>query len=251
MNRAEKDIYIKESIPAEPGNNVFDGDTLAGVEQFDKAIAERERETTAKNEKAITDFEADLLAYDVMIVEEMKIKADAGRIKQLLHGRLRALQEFNNVADEFSDRYSKAVKLAEILINKVDGALLYLPDKINMLPVLTRSLSTTQQRYLFDELTNKGYIKTSFENFCQIFGGVPFENSFEQIKWESNNKQSLKNLLKELKPQNTSIAEIVRRADLYFMDRNSKRVSLPAKDRNHPNADEVIISTIIIGFPKE
>ena len=246
MERAKKDMYLRIKEP-EHDDRVFSGDNPDEVKAFFKEMANDEANRKQANEQSITNFESDLREYDRMIVEEMKTISQAQRIKQLLLGRLHVIEEFSTT-DEYKKRYDEAIGLCKLLIEKVNCALGYLPDKEAALPFLTRVLTQREQQFLFDRLTKKQFISGDYESFCFAFGGTKTDN-FRPIIWLKNNKQSLRDLLKELKPSNLTITETMKNAELYFTDAKGNKLCLPKKDRKHEeNYDENLMSKTITEF---
>jgi hypothetical protein len=117
---------------------------------------------------------------------------------------------------------------------------------------LTRSLSPEEQRFLYGQLVEKGFIDKSedYQNFCFAFGRTPLNREFKKIKWCVNNKQCLCDLLVEIKFHKTD-ADMRETAGYYFMDWKGRVMSLPRNKKHNPASFyENLMKEILIEFRK-
>lgn len=117
---------------------------------------------------------------------------------------------------------------------------------------LTRMLSGEEQRFLYAELKDKGFIgkDEDYQNFRFAFGGAPLMGEkFKKIKWCVGNKQCLRDLLSKIKCGTD--AEMLRTVEHYFLDIKGQKIKLPTnRKRNEQSADENSMNEILEQFEK-
>lgn len=117
---------------------------------------------------------------------------------------------------------------------------------------LTRMLSGEEQRFLYAELKDKGFIgkDEDYQNFRFAFGGAPLMGEkFKKIKWCVGNKQCLRDLLSKIKCGTD--AEMLRTVEHYFLDIKGQKMKLPTnRKRNEQSADENSMNEILEQFEK-
>ncbi len=117
---------------------------------------------------------------------------------------------------------------------------------------LTRLLRGEEQRFLYAELKDKGFIgkDEDYQNFRFAFGGAPLMGEkFKKIKWCVGNKQCLRDLLSKIKCGTD--AEMLRTVEHYFLDIKGQKMKLPTnRKRNEQSADENSMNEILEQFEK-
>ena len=117
---------------------------------------------------------------------------------------------------------------------------------------LTRLLNGEEQRFLYAELKDKGFIgkDEDYQNFRFAFGGAPLMGEkFKKIKWCVENKQCLRDLLSKIRY--STDAEMLRTVGLYFLDREGQKMKVPTnRKRNEQSADENSMNEILVQFEK-
>jgi hypothetical protein len=81
MERTERDIYLR-TVEPEQDNRTFNGDNQAEVDAFFRMMKADEATRKEKNEAFISNIEKDLEGLHEKIVEDMKTKSRAIRLRK-------------------------------------------------------------------------------------------------------------------------------------------------------------------------
>lgn len=114
---------------------------------------------------------------------------------------------------------------------------------------LTRLLSGEEQRFLYAELKDKGFIgkDEDYQNFRFAFGGTTLMGGeYKKIKWCVGNKQCLRDLLSKIKC--STDAEMLRTAELYFLDMNGQKMKLPQNSKREKRDDGGLVNGNLISM---
>lgn len=248
MKNSRCNIYIQpsesEPIRKDVHADYLDADVEENWKKFDRYVKAKEDERRSEMKRNIYYFRNELFDYSRMIAEEMKTKEQAENLKRLILDRLFVFKQFAKIGNENQQAYNELIEDAKILIERIDAETRF---NSNFGLPLTRFLENRELSFLYQELTEKNFIKCRWSDFNAVFGGEKNED-FRKIKWLPKNKQALKNLLVELKHDNTSKATIVKIAGNFFEDENGVSIDLPKKDKRHNSADEAGMDEIISDF---
>ena len=249
-DRAEKNMYLEKPVIEQGDNRVFNGDNPDEAKAFWDMIKKDEKNREEANKSFIDNLTSDLYELNRLIVEEMKTKSDAVRIRELVNARLYILEETRE-DDEFVGKWDCAIKKAKFILDQIDIKFEYLPDdmtnpKESDYPYLTKKISHGEQVFLYKELQKNGFIKCDFKDFCFAIGGTYTQN-FKKIKWRKS-LQTLRMLLEKLRDVNIGVKETMRRADLFFTRENGQPLKMPNRKRNEYSNDESIMNNIITAY---
>lgn len=169
----KKDYYL---TPAKSEKRLFN---LSDPNSF-KELWEYEKEIEQDNEAFISQIEQDLERYDEMIVEDVKTKSDAYKVKDLVNSRLRILEKYR----DNSPRYEEAIKEANYFLNKLDNKLNYLPDTLYVNP---SSLAFNYDEAFIDAFLNFvkeiGFFENPNDDMIKYaFFNSPLNTQFVPIK---------------------------------------------------------------------
>ena len=92
---------------------------------------------------------------------------------------------------------------------------------------LIKSLTKTQQAYLYSKLTEKSLflpVGTDFDNFCFVFGNSMKPENFKPLKWLKN-RQFLRELITTLKHPDITIPTSKYKLPPYFLDEKEKPIA--------------------------
>lgn len=107
---------------------------------------------------------------------------------------------------------------------------------------LTRTLKSTQQKYLFNKLIeNELFLpkNTNYESFCHVFGGSVKPDDFEVLEWRET-KQTLRELIVGLKNANIEITQHKYPIPPYFKKKGRIINNLPGhKKRETPESKKI------------
>ena len=104
-------------------------------------------------------------------------------------------------------------------------------------PKLTKSLSESQQTFLYEKLTENSLflpIDSDFASFCFVFGNSLKPNNFKPLQWMQN-KQLLRELIAELKHPNIFITTNKYTLPNYFIDEKGKTILYLPTDKKINN----------------
>jgi hypothetical protein len=105
----------------------FNGDDQAEVDAFFRMMKADEAARKEANEKFISNIEKDLEKLHEKIVEDMKTKSRAVRLRELVRSRLFVLSQTCETDERFADRWREAIETAKYLIEKIDRKVDFCP----------------------------------------------------------------------------------------------------------------------------
>ena len=91
---------------------------------------------------------------------------------------------------------------------------------------LIKSLTETQQTYLYSKLTEKSLflpVGTDFDNFCFVFGNSMKPENFKPLKWLKN-RQFLRELITTLKHPDITIPTSKYKLPSYFLNKEGEPI---------------------------
>lgn len=235
MNRFEKDMYLR-TVEPEQDNRTFNGDNQAEVDAFIRMMKADEATRKEKNEAFISNIEKDLEGLHEKIVEDMKTKSRAIRLRELAVSRLLVLTETIETDERFSDRWNKAIYKAKCLIDKIDRKIDCLPDKLyDNPPSLQVQITTGELTKIFESWKSNTYrvidSTTDFAYFNYAFRGEPIptdKQPYKPIKVTTSKSKFHRCLRDDVLPieQITTPLDIKRKIKQLFVDKNGKPVNL-------------------------
>ncbi len=231
--RAKQDVYLKAGQSEKETE-------IVKVHSFDELInhlhkVDNELKATHNsNENFISNLENDLSVYSEMIVEEMQTKSHANEIKKLLLGRLDVL--LNQIQEkDNSVRISKAIKRAELLLEKIKVVYDNLPEKINGRATnFGFNISDENLTKLFVNAKKRSiFINPDFDHFVFVLTGQEIpkgKTPYQRLALNKGGKESLFTLLivdileVAENPKAISKREIKRRAGYLFVFENGDEI---------------------------
>ena len=179
MKTERKFTYLKQSETKD--EQVFNGDDPKENKAFFDALKADEKDRIESNKQSIDYFKKTLYKYKEIFACEIKTKNDAKELKALLIDKLEGLRELKGV-DEFSERYSELINLAESLIQKIDLIFHRLPN--------TRSEKQEQNTIKTRKYTAKHYVLAYlFE--CNIQGVQPPTGKKKELEKIGNERMGV------------------------------------------------------------
>ncbi len=148
--------------------------------------------------------------------------------------------EFDTLCNEYNNELSFKYKLIyNQFIAKKPAA---------TLPPLqfTKTLSKTQQNYLFKQLTESDVFlsksSTDYDSFCFVFGNSKEPEKFIPLVWQPNSKQFLRDLIEPLKHPDIKKADLERVIPNLFIDIKGKPIILPKNKvlKNRPEYKKIM-----------
>jgi hypothetical protein len=203
---------------------------------FEYWKAEKEKEEQPSFDDKWKPYFDDPITYDDYIKQRVsdyknKIRQELDQLNQTEHDSVKRYDFLLSVVGELEQTVQKA--------------------ESNLLS-LTRSLSPEEQRFLYGQLVEKGFIDKSedYQNFCFAFGGSPLNREFKKIKWCVKNRQCLRDLLSEIKFHKTD-ADMLKTVGYYFVDWKGQTMRLPVNNKHDPfSPTEGLMKEILIEFRK-
>jgi hypothetical protein len=234
MERTERDIYLR-TVEPEQDNRTFNGDNQAEVDAFFRMMKADEATRKEKNEAFISNIEKDLEGLHEKIVEDMKTKSRAIRLRKLVASRLFVLTKTIETDERFADRWEEAIDTAKYLLDKIDREFDCLPDELySNPPSLQIQINTKPLIELFETWkSNKFGVIDSATDFCYFnyaFRGEPIppdKQPYRPIR-VTTSKSKFQRFLREVLPieQKTIPANIKKKVTCLFVDKNGKPLRL-------------------------
>lgn len=235
MERTERDIYLR-TVEPEQDNRTFNGDNQAEVDAFFRMMKADEATRKEKNEAFISNIEKDLEKLHEEVVEDMKTKPRAVRLRELVRSRLFVLSQTCETDERFADRWREAIETAKYLIEKIDRKVDFLPDKsYDNPPSLQIQINTKPLIELFETWkSNKFGVIDSATDFCYFnyaFRGEPIppdKQPYKPIKVTTSKSKFHRCLRDDVLPieQITTPLDIKRKIKQLFVDKNGKPLRL-------------------------
>ncbi len=177
MDRARKNIYLTTSQNKKEEGRVYNGDDPDEARAFWAMMKKDEKKREEGNKLFVETLTCDLEELHGMYVNEMKIKGDAVRIRELINSRLYVLEETREEG-EFTDKWDRAIRKAKFILEQIDRKFNYLPDSLYQNPSsLMFDIDIESLKELFDKW-KWGEVKyinsnTDFDYFAYAIKGRP------------------------------------------------------------------------------
>lgn len=239
--------YLEEEMRiAERDYSRKPDDFIKGIK---RCLGQLMKEETERNENSLLPAE---FRERIMQLQQLQDAIDyqTGYLAQLFRKDSMSREQYDEqyLSTPRDDSFKSKYTHVHAAVDDLEGSIKNIQDA----PPLTRSLSPEEQRFLYGQLVEKGFIDKSedYQNFCFAFGRTPLNREFKKIKWCVNNKQCLRDLLVEIKFHKTD-ADMRETAGYYFMDWKGRVMSLPRNKKHNPASFyENLMKEILIEFRK-